>query len=223
MGIVNFGIPLDETKWLLTKQELDIFVEGGTYQGGTACSMSELFSTVYTIERSDVMYGIAKEKLSGIDNITLLKGDTREHLKNILIDNDNFLFWLDAHWSGGETYGKDDECPLLEELKIIFESSASNYAILIDDARLFLAPPPIPHDAGKWPSIKDIASVIPCGYELIVRYDVLYIVKETIGFRDKVQDSPTDKWLYYKAPSKRYVRHFVRRVVNILRNRINWL
>ena len=35
--------------------------------------------------------------------------------------------------------------PLLSELNIIFEKSKSNHAILIDDARLFMAPPPKPY------------------------------------------------------------------------------
>ena len=58
-------------------------------------------------------------------NITLLRGDTRDDLQLLLSDIDN-VFWLDANWSGGETYREQDECPLLKELDIIFNSPMKN-------------------------------------------------------------------------------------------------
>lgn len=36
MGIVNFGIPVKETEFLQKTLGLDVFVETGTYWGGTA-------------------------------------------------------------------------------------------------------------------------------------------------------------------------------------------
>ena len=72
-------------------------------------------------KKSDIMFEIAKENLKDTNNITLLKGDTREHLDSIIANNENILFWLDAHWSGGDTYGEEDECPLIDELRIIFK------------------------------------------------------------------------------------------------------
>lgn len=136
--------------------------------------MSHKFKKVYTIEKSDIMYQKAQENINNITNVILLKGDSREHLPNILDKNENILFWLDAHWSGGDTHGKDDECPLMEELKIIF-SYSKNYVIFIDDARLFLAPPPYPHNFRNWPSIKEIVNLIPYGKEITIFEDVIYI------------------------------------------------
>ena len=105
----------------------------------------------------------------------MLKGDTRDHLKQILTENDDILFWLDAHWSGGETYGEEDECPLLEELGLIFKCTEKKFIVLIDDARLFLAPPPLPHDFSKWPTIQDIIHLVPNNFELTILNDVIYI------------------------------------------------
>lgn len=156
MGIVNFGIPEQETRWLKEKMNLTTVVEGGTYKGGTAKNLSKEFINVYTIEKSDVMFEKAKQNIGSIQNITQLRGDTRDHLPSLISQNDNILFWLDAHWSGGDTYGEEDECPLLQELEIIFSSAMKNYAILIDDARLFLAPPPLPHKVKNWPGIKQV-------------------------------------------------------------------
>lgn len=199
MGLVNFGVPEKEAEFLKKKLNLDVFVEGGTYRGGTAKSMSESFRKVFTIEKSDSMFDIAKENLKDIPNVELLKGDTREHLRNILDNNDNILFWLDAHWSGGDTYGEEDECPLIEELEIIFDYPDKNMVILIDDARLFLAPPPYPHKVDNWPSLTDIFQVLPMNWELLELEDVIYIFKKSINndFKPFMQEITTDRWRQY--------------------------
>jgi hypothetical protein len=196
MGIVNFGIPKKQTEFLRKNMKLDTFVEGGTFKGGTAQDMSKLFNKVYTIEKSEYMFNIANKNLKNIKNITMLKGDTREYLDSILKENDNILFWLDAHWSGGKTYGEEDECPLIEELNIIFKYH-KNYVILIDDARLFLAPPPLPHKIKNWPSITEILKVIPEDYELLEFEDVIYIfsTKFKKSYTNFMQEIITNKWI----------------------------
>ncbi len=217
MGIVNFGIPEQEAEWLKAKMGLNTVVEGGTYKGGTALSLSKSFKTVYTIEKSEVMFEIAKKKLDGIANIRQLQGDTREHLPKIVSESDNILFWLDAHWSGGDTYGEQDECPLLEELNIIFKSSIKNFAILIDDARLFLAPPPLPHKLENWPTIKQVASVIPDHYDMIVHDDVIFIVPASVKMPAFIQSMITSSRLRYAEsgqPSlKKRIRAFFYSVI----------
>ena len=195
MGLVNFGVPEKQADFLRKKMNVDVFVEGGTFKGDTAKNMGSRFRKVYTIEKSKVMFDMAKENLQGIKNIDLLKGDTREHLRTILTTNDNILFWLDAHWSGGDTYGEEDECPLIEELQIIFEYS-KNYVILIDDARLFLAPPPSPHKIENWPSLVDILQVLPDNWELIEFEDVIYLFPNKINndFKCFLQEITTKNW-----------------------------
>jgi hypothetical protein len=180
MGLINFGVPEEEIEFLKHVMKLDVFVEGGTYKGGTAKSMGKKFRKIFTIEKSDIMFEIAKENLKDTNNITLLKGDTREHLDSIIANNENILFWLDAHWSGGDTYGEEDECPLIEELDIIFKYN-KNYVILIDDARLFLAPPPYPHNFNNWQSLTDIMKAIPESWELIEFEDVIYLFPKEIN------------------------------------------
>lgn len=195
MGLINFGIPERETEYLKSALNLKVFAEGGTYRGGTAQKMSRKFSKVFTIEKSDAMYEQSKEKLSSIENVTMLKGDTRDHLHNILNENDDILFWLDAHWSGGETYGQNDQCPLISELEIIF-SYEKNQVILIDDARLFLAPPPSPHCINQWPSLLDIIKAIPAGRDVVVFEDVIFIYPLNIEleFKSFLQTIITDEW-----------------------------
>jgi hypothetical protein len=77
------------------------------------------------------------------------------------------LFFLDGHWSGGKTAGIDDECPLMNELRSL--RGRGSDIVLIDDARLFHAPPPLPHDAAQWPSIAEVV------LELQACIDIPYI------------------------------------------------
>ena len=201
MGLINFGVPEEEIEFLKHIMKLDVFVEGGTYKGGTAKSMGEKFRKIFTIEKSDIMFEIAKENLKDTNNITLLKGDTREHLDSIIANNENILFWLDAHWSGGDTYGEEDECPLIEELDIIFKYN-KNYVILIDDARLFLAPPPYPHNFNNWQSLTDIMKAIPESWELIEFEDVIYLFPKEINneFKSFLQNIVTKQQQNNKYP-----------------------
>ena len=201
MGLINFGVPEDEIEFLKHIMKLDVFVEGGTYKGGTAKSMGKKFRKIFTIEKSDIMFEIAKENLKDTNNITLLKGDTREHLDSIIANNENILFWLDAHWSGGDTYGEEDECPLIEELNIIFKYN-KNYVILIDDARLFLAPPPYPHNFNNWQSLTDIMKAIPESWELIEFEDVIYLFPKEINneFKSFLQNIVTKQQQNNKNP-----------------------
>lgn len=215
MGTVNFGIPEQEAKWLRDRMGLNTVVEGGTYRGDTALRLSKAFQTVYTIEKSHVMFEKAKNRLSASPNIRQFQGDTREHLPAIISENDNILFWLDAHWSGGDTYGKHDECPLLEELDIIFHSSMSNYAILIDDARLFLAPPPLPHEIKHWPTIKQVASAVPDHYDMVVHEDVIYIVAVAVGLPVFIQSRTTSNWSRDSESSRLSVQKCVKALFSV--------
>jgi len=194
MGSVHFGAPETQIRYLIKQMALSVFFEGGTYKGGTAARASRMVERVITVERSETMFAIAQSTLSTLKNVTMLKGDTRSHLKSVLDDNDNILFWLDAHWSGGNTYGDGDECPLLDELRIIF-GVKRNCVILIDDARLFLAPPPLPHKLQFWPTIKEIVGVLPDDWDVVVHEDVIYLLPHSmvLRFREFLQAEVTEK------------------------------
>lgn len=134
------------------------------------------------------MFDMAKSAIGYVKNITMLQGNTKTFLESVLEGNDNILFWLNAHWSGGYTYGGNDECPLLEELDIIFRVN-KNYAILIDDARLFIAPPPKPDNMEQLPTLKSIVETLPKNWEIIIYKDVIYFLPEAVNleFREYIQ------------------------------------
>jgi hypothetical protein len=90
------------------------------------------------------------------------------------------LFWLDGHWCGGDSFGEQDECPLPEELEIIGQSPHEHF-ILIDDARLFTAPPPLPHRIDAWPSIAEIVNRLQArsaGQYMVILDDVIIAVPQ---------------------------------------------
>lgn len=208
MGQVRMGIPRKNVEFLAKELSLTNFIEGGTYKGKTARYASKVFENVNTIEMSEVMFAEASRNLNDLQNVTVLKGDTREHIKKLAVELDNTLYWLDSHWSGGNTYGENDECPLLEELNLIFKNQ-NNFAILIDDARLFMSPPPIPHRIESWPTLREIIRIIPERYEVFIYEDVIYVLPKSITkafqmFIQKIDYEREKKLLKNKFPFNKF-------------------
>ena len=106
---------------------------------------------VYSIEPSEDFFNKACLRFKG-SNVTLIKGVSEIVLFELLPTlNGDINFWLDGHYSEGETFKGDTECPVEDELKAI-EENLNNFnavTILIDDVRCFL-----PSIKGKdYPSI----------------------------------------------------------------------
>ncbi|MBD2260783.1 hypothetical protein [Pseudanabaena sp. FACHB-2040] len=171
MGIVRMGPPTELISQLRAELSLKNFVETGTYHGNTSAWAANQFEQVYTIENSEPLHKRAQATFSVVKNIGFLLGDSRAELQKILPTlQGKSLFWLDAHWSGGETYGEADQCPLLEEIAVINQFAADS-CILIDDARLFTSPPQPPHRLEYWPDIVTVLDSLQQG--AIERYIVI--------------------------------------------------
>ncbi len=156
MGQYTMGPPEELVTALMAQFSFKSFVETGTLVGETTMWAAKIFEKVYTIEASPELHRGVQEKFSVAKNITSLCGKSEYHLHKLLPELEPSLFFLDAHWSGGGTAGVDSECPLLTELSIIMPW-LRKHVILIDDARLFLKPPPPPHVVSEWPSLDQIA------------------------------------------------------------------
>ncbi len=149
--------------------------------GHTALWASQQFGKVVTIENSQEIYAATSKRLSHVKNIDFIYGHTLAKLEEIVPGlRAPAIFWLDAHWSGGATYGSGDECPILGELEIINRSELP-HCILIDDARLFTAPPPPPHSAKQWPNITELLATINSnpGRYIVIVDDVVVSVPES--------------------------------------------
>lgn len=171
MGNVWFGPPPALVLFLRHHFDINTFVETGTFHGNTAAWASQHFRRVITIERSESLHRRLTETPDRRENVTYLLGDSRSRLAEILPSLDGrALLWLDSHWCGGETAGATEECPLLEEIDVLRRSREDPF-VLVDDARLFLKPPPPPHAAEQWPDIQGVLKAfdhtLPGGYVAI--------------------------------------------------------
>jgi hypothetical protein len=156
MSIGRISPPKELFEEIRKAYGIQTFVETGTYLGGTTFWASQLYRTVYTVEFAREIFESTSQKYASVRNINFLFGHSKDKLAQIVAElHEPAIFWLDAHWSGENTYGIGDECPLLEEIAII-NSSPCEHFLFIDDARMFLSPPPAPCVYQQWPDITSI-------------------------------------------------------------------
>jgi len=120
--------------------DIKVFVESGTYFGNSAALAASLFNKVHTIELSGNLVQQARVRFAHIQQVTVHHGDSASVLPDILHGmHERALFWLDGHWSGGNTAQGPVNTPILEELLAIEKSGIKDGVILIDDIRYFQA------------------------------------------------------------------------------------
>ena len=117
------------------------WIESGTFRGDTSHYLSKRFPHIYSIEPQVEFYKAALNRFKG-QNVTLFN-DLSQNVLPILLPTlrGNLNFWLDGHYSGGDTFKGNKECPIKDELNFI-EVSFDNFekiSIFIDDVRLFLS------------------------------------------------------------------------------------
>jgi hypothetical protein len=114
-----------------------------------------MFETVVTVELSPELHALAATALADLPKVTLICGNSAEVLPALADATVPTLWFLDGHWSGGPTAGEEAECPVLEEIAAL-RAGHEDDCVLIDDARLFAAPPLPPHDPDQWPTLVEI-------------------------------------------------------------------
>lgn len=113
------------------------FIETGTLEGNTILAMDNYFSVLYTIEYSEKYYNYTKNKYNG-NKINFILGDSSIVFEELLPHIKNkTIFFLDGHWSGGDTGKSSKDCPLIEEVTSINNLFVNEGIIIIDDFRLF--------------------------------------------------------------------------------------
>jgi hypothetical protein len=163
MGAIRMGPPEELILGLRQRSGLDHFVETGTFRGDTAVWAAAHFRQVTTIEMSAAIHAAARIRFASLTNVRAIEGDSRTVLGEFLAGISRpAIFWLDAHWSGLDTAGGDAECPVLDELAGI-NASPQAHIVLVDDARLFCAPPPRPHRAEQWPDLRGVVDALAAG------------------------------------------------------------
>jgi hypothetical protein len=157
------GKPLPPPHFIKQKTILDfarrynanVFVETGTLYGDMIEAMRTHFDKLYSIELSKEFHKNAVERFKNYPHIEIVNGDSSTEIKTVLkkINNETILFWLDSHYSGGNTAKGEKDTPIIEELGHIFNSSKLKHVIIIDDARLFGTDP-------AYPSIEELRKYV---------------------------------------------------------------
>lgn len=114
------------------------FIETGTYLGSTVEALKNVFNKIYSVEIDRVLFEKAQDRFINSSHIKILQGDSSKVLPSILEKlNTTALFYLDGHYSGGDSSKGDQNTPILRELELILNHKIKNHVILIDDARCF--------------------------------------------------------------------------------------
>ena len=178
MGAVNFSIDTSLIEALKQALPLSVFVETGTFEGETIRRARPFFQSIYSVEVSEKYHATTARQFHGDASVRIHRGDSPEFLRKLRssLNNSSVLYWLDAHWCVAQgSGGEHSQCPLLEELDAICCLNDQS-VILVDDARLFVCPPPQPHEVSHWPSFDSIVKKLyslSSSHELMVINDVI--------------------------------------------------
>ena len=175
MGLLWRGIPDHLRAWSLEFLGPEaVAIETGTFQGRSARILAKNFTYVHTIEQDAALARNATKKLATFTNISVKFGPSKDILPKCLPDGSvPCLFWLDAHFSGGQTSAIGNPCPVLDELQVVLANrKADNTIILVDDIRGMLG-------ANGWPRLDElIAPAANHGYVAVISDDVLVLAAE---------------------------------------------
>jgi hypothetical protein len=118
---------------------LNTLIETGTYLGEMVEATKDTFIRIFSIELDGTHYQRAKEWFSGDDHISIIQGDSGKVLPDVIAGiTQPCLFWLDGHYSEGNTARGELNTPIIKELNHIFNHPVLGHVILIDDARCFI-------------------------------------------------------------------------------------
>jgi predicted O-methyltransferase YrrM len=121
---------------LARRHGIQVLIETGTFEGEMARKCRNAFRVIHTIELSPRYARRAQRRLARWSNIHVVQGDSAQRLPQLLLGlSEPAVFWLDGHYSGGETARGASDTPLLDELEAIQRHERPDHVILIDDAR----------------------------------------------------------------------------------------
>jgi hypothetical protein len=189
MGAVSFSLDAELVAIFKKVLPLSIFFETGTFKGDTVNAMLPYFDRFITAELSEPLWKEVTERFASEEKVEPYLGNSPDVIATFrpALKDSSVLYWLDAHWCvADDTSGEKSQCPLLEEIQAIGQLNDQS-VILIDDARLFLAAPPAPHESAQWPSIDSIITTLKhtsSQHELSVVNDVIIFYPKLV--RDSV-------------------------------------
>lgn len=153
--------------------DLDVLVETGTYYADTVRGLRKDFRKIYSIELDEDLHHMAVARCKHQDNAVLLQGDSGEGIVEVITGlSGPALFWLDAHYSAGETAMGALNTPIQTELNVVLGDSRS-HVVLIDDLREFV------QKAKDYPALDVVHKIAKDnGYIMTTALDVIRLVPQ---------------------------------------------
>lgn len=149
---------------------LDTVVETGTFTGETVAALAPLARRIVSIELDDRLHEAARERFKDLAHVELLHGDSGVLLPRVLETLDGpALFWLDGHYTGGQTARTDVDSPILAEVAALLAHPVSGHVVLIDDAREFTG-------GAGYPTIEELRRLVQAqqpGARVAVEDDII--------------------------------------------------
>jgi len=123
----------------LRRFQLQRFVETGTHHGDTlAIVANDPRNQCTSIELSPLYAQRARLCFGKYPNVNILEGDSGLLMPQVVKALDKpCLFWLDGHYSAGDTAKGQKNTPISQELAAVFASPIQGHVVLVDDIRLF--------------------------------------------------------------------------------------
>lgn len=171
----EYALPPQSVKLAIIQQCIPnhrprVFIETGTYRGDTVAAIKDMYASVISIEIDEALYKMACVRFAADKNVKIVHGDCARELPVILATlYEPAVFWLDGHYSGGETGKGEIEDPILISLSQIAALPAQEHVIFVDDARTFDGREGRPDISDIFNSIKKINS----RYILRVQNDII--------------------------------------------------
>lgn len=192
MGAVTFSLDTVLVEHLRTALPITTFVETGTFEGETITRVRPYFDEIHSIELSDLYFASAVKTFASDHGVHLHHGDSPDVLAKLrpALAARPVLYWLDAHWCNVDdsTGSEMSECPLLAELDALEELNEAS-VLIIDDARLFLATPPYPHDISNWPRLGEVLQKLS---SLGGRHQIMIVNDVFIAFPEAASSAVSD-------------------------------
>ncbi|MGE8106563.1 hypothetical protein ACQKP1_23020 [Allorhizobium sp. NPDC080224] len=201
LSLCNFKLPnggLDPVKVsaLGALVSAEAFVETGTYLGDTVDAMLGFFEKVVSIELSPELHSKAQGRFAQKQGVQILLGNSATRIADAAkgLGGRSAIFWLDAHWSGGNTAKADENTPIVKELDSIREFDVGQSIIMVDDLRYFIDVPTgfEVHEANHgYPLLRDLLEKVSALWPdrfVVINGDILFIFP--VSIRERIEISP---------------------------------
>lgn len=151
-----------------------IMVETGTLLGDMIEAMKHRFTQLYSIEISPQLAKRAQQRFAADGHVRIIENDSAIALKELVPTlQEPALFWLDGHYSGGDTGKGVKETPIMEELDTILASGLP-HVIMVDDARCF-------GTEKDYPDMSELEAFVRArrpGARIFTRHDCIHVLPD---------------------------------------------